>query len=278
MSTVDNSSRFAVARANLHQRGLGYGFQVQCRVIGAILMRELHTRFGRDNIGYLWMFVEPMLLAIAISGIHLAVHAKLAYGMEVVPFYLSGYTPFLLFRQVVNRATATIESNRTLLYHRQISVLDLLFARALLDFIGTALAMFMLLGLATVLGLGRLPDRPILVFLGLFLMFWVSFGFSLPICAAGVLSTSVEKFVHPMTYIMMPLSGVFFLVESIPPFYRDIVLWAPVIHITQLIRMGQFGGFDSIYVDIPFVIMWCVGLTFIGLISLRAIRSRVFTE
>jgi capsular polysaccharide transport system permease protein len=278
MSTADNSTRLAVGRIAFEQRGLGYGVKVQCRVIGAILMRELHTRFGRDNIGYLWMFVEPMLLSVAISGIHLAVHAKLAYGMAVVPFYLTGYTPFLLFRQVINRATATIESNRTLLYHRQISVFDLLFARALLDFIGTALAMFALIGLATALGLSEMPDRPILMFVGLFLMFWLCLGFSLPICAAGVLSTSVERFVHPWTYIMMPLSGVFFIAETIPPFYRDIILWGPVIHITQLIRMGQFGGFDSIYVDIPYVIIWCVGLTFIGLISLRAIRSRVFME
>src|SRR5262249_38056668 len=105
---------------------LRFGFEVQMRVLGAVLMRELHTRFARDNIGYLWLSLEPMLLAMAISGIHLAVHARLPYGMEIVPFYLCGYTPFLMFRQIVNRAAATIESNLTLLYHRQISLFDLL--------------------------------------------------------------------------------------------------------------------------------------------------------
>src|SRR5277367_5876969 len=109
-------------------------------------MREIHTRFGRDNIGYLWMFVEPMLLAMAISGVHLAVHARLPYGMDIVPFYLAGYTPFLMFRQIVNRASGTIESNRTLLYHRQITLFDLLISRALLDLVGTSLALFTLMG------------------------------------------------------------------------------------------------------------------------------------
>lgn len=272
------STRIALKRVRMEERGLWYGAQVQLRVIGAVLLRELHTRFGRDNIGYLWMFVEPMMLSIAISGIHLAVHARLAYGMEVVPFYLTGYTPFLMFRQVINRACATVESNRTLLYHRQISLFDLLFARALLDFIGTALAMFALLGLATSLGLAQLPDRPVLIFVGLILLFWLCLAFSLPICALGVLSSAADKFVHPWTYVMMPLSGVFFIAETIPPFYRDIIMWGPVIHLTQLIRMGQFGGFDSQYCDIPYVIVWCVGLTFIGMISLRAVKSRVFME
>ena len=32
----------------------------QFRVIGALILRELHTRYGRENIGYLWMIGEPM--------------------------------------------------------------------------------------------------------------------------------------------------------------------------------------------------------------------------
>lgn len=257
---------------------LRVGLIVQGRVIGAVLMRELHTRFGRDNIGYLWMFVEPMLLAAAISGVHLAVHARLPYGMDIVPFYLAGYTPFLMFRQIVNRAPATIESNRTLLYHRQISLFDLLLSRALLDLVGTSLALFTLMAATTAIGLGELPDRPLLVFAGLLLMFWLSFGFSLPLAAAAELSSTVDRLTHPATYIMMPLSGVFFLIEQVPPSYRDILVWGPIIHITQLIRMGQYGNFNSVYVDIPYVVMWCVVLTFVGMIALRWVRARMTLE
>ena len=32
------------------------------RVIGALLLRELLTRYGRNNIGFLWLFVEPRVL------------------------------------------------------------------------------------------------------------------------------------------------------------------------------------------------------------------------
>jgi capsular polysaccharide transport system permease protein len=257
---------------------LRFGLVVQFRVIGAVLMREMHTRFGRDNIGYLWMFVEPMLLAVAISGLHFALHARLPYGMEVVPFYLCGYTPFLLFRQVVNRASATIEANRTLLYHRQITLFDLLFARALLDFVGTSLALFTLMGVAKVADLGDWPGRPLYVFEGMILMFWIAFAFSLPIAALSELSTMVDRLVHPATYIMMPLSGIFFLAESVPPDYRKILMWGPIIHITQLIRMGQYSNFDSKYVDIPYVLIWCVILTFVGMLALRHTRQRMSLE
>jgi len=39
------------------------------------------------------MFLEPMMLATMISGIHFLVHVRLAYNMGVIPFYLAGYTP-----------------------------------------------------------------------------------------------------------------------------------------------------------------------------------------
>ena len=39
------------------------GWRIQRRVIGALMIRELVTRFGRENIGFLWMMVEPLLFA-----------------------------------------------------------------------------------------------------------------------------------------------------------------------------------------------------------------------
>ena len=42
---------------------LAAGWRIQHRVIGALMIRELVTRFGRENIGFLWMMVEPLLFA-----------------------------------------------------------------------------------------------------------------------------------------------------------------------------------------------------------------------
>lgn len=39
-----------------------HGLRVQLRVVGALTLRERGTRFGRDNLGYVWLFLEPALL------------------------------------------------------------------------------------------------------------------------------------------------------------------------------------------------------------------------
>jgi capsular polysaccharide transport system permease protein len=251
---------------------------IQGRVIGALVLRELHTRFGRNNIGYLWMFVEPALLSAAITTFHLAIHASTSLGMDVAPFYLTGYTPFLCFRTTVGRASATIESNRSLLYHRYITIFDLLTARAILDAASSTVPLFALLGLCAAVGLGELPARPHLMFLGLGLFYWLCFALSLCVCALAEGSTATEKLVHPVTYILMPLSGVFWLVETIPEPYRSIILLFPMVHFLELVREGQFASFDSPFIDLPYAIAWCVGLTIIGLLALRAVRPHVVIE
>ena len=58
------------------QASLWSCFRIQMRVIGALTLREMGTRFGRDNLGYLWLFLEPMMLGGAIGALHLASGAR----------------------------------------------------------------------------------------------------------------------------------------------------------------------------------------------------------
>jgi capsular polysaccharide transport system permease protein len=34
---------------------------VQIRVIGALMVREMLTTYGRKNLGFLWLFLEPLI-------------------------------------------------------------------------------------------------------------------------------------------------------------------------------------------------------------------------
>ena len=46
-------------------------FAIQRRVIGALIMRETYTRFGRENLGFAWMYGE-------FSGLRAAGHRDVA--------------------------------------------------------------------------------------------------------------------------------------------------------------------------------------------------------
>ena len=249
------------------------GLVVQSRVVGALILRELHTRFGRDNIGYLWFIGEPMLLASGVSVVHLANHVPLAGGLDVVPFYVTGYCSYMMFRSNINRAAATIEANRTLLFHRQVTPFDMVLSRCLLEFAATLSAMLLLIALATALGLGHMPDRPLLLLEGMLLMLWFTFAGAMIIAAASEFSHVVERLVHPTTYLLMPISGMFFLIEWLPRSLRPLVALFPPAQLTEIVRMGEYGQIQSPWVSLPYLISVNAVLTLIGLAYLRIARN-----
>ena len=248
---------------------------IQTRVIGAIIMRELHTRFGRENIGYLWVVLEPLALVSVITALHLGSKTKLGFGMAPAPFYITGYAPFLMFRKIILRAGPGLGANSGLLYHRVITPLDIIFARALLEGAATMLALMLLLAAAAAIGMGNLPDRPLLFLGAIGLLFWLSSGLAFAFGAACVVSESVERIVQPALYVILVMSGSFFVVEWLPPSVRGYVLLNPLVHIFELIREGQFSQFTRSHGDPWYVMAWCLATSLGGLSALRAVRPHV---
>lgn len=250
--------------------------KMQGRVIKALLMRELHTRYGRDNIGYLWVILEPMMLASAVALLH-AEQGNSRYTSDVrpVPFAIIGYCVFIIFRGIFTRAESALESNRPLLYHRMVTILDMLLARALLETAGIGATTFILLGVAYVFGFADLPARPLWLFAAIGYMVWFSLAMSMLCCAVTHDNRLAGRLIHPATYIFLPLSGAFYLVSWVPEPYRAWVLYIPTVHILEMARYGQFEAGDWEYFDVLFITNCCLVLTTLGLLSIQIVRRHV---
>lgn len=266
-----------------HYRASGHAFlsaswrhtlAVQGRVIGAILMRELHTRYGRENIGYLWLIGEPLMLGSIIALLH---SGQTAHEGTINPVALTvvGYTIFIMFRGIVNRAEGTLHGNLPLLYHRMVTVLDITLARGLLEAAGTFVAFTILLGISISLGYAELPARPLMLLAGIGYIFFFSFGISMIIVGGTHDNRLLERLVHPFSYFMIPLSGAFYQVSWIPEPYRHYLLYNPFPQMFELVRYGQFDTATLEYVDFTYMTGWTLVLTLLGLVAIRAVRTRI---
>lgn len=251
------------------------GVEVQRHVIGALILRELHTRYGRDNIGYLWMIVEPMLLAATVALLHGGQTAHYGPDIQPVPFAATGYCVFMIFRSILARAETTLEANKPLLFHRMVTIFDMLAARAVLEALATTATLALLLAGAWALGLAAPPARPLVLLAAIALMTWFAFALSMLVCTAAYFSKAVSKIIHPAIYILMPLSGAFFLLEWIPEPYRGWLAWSPMVQIFELVHMGGFVTVEGSGSDPIFMLACCLGLTLLGLLSLRIVRRHV---
>ena len=253
-----------------------HSLSIQARVIGALVMRELHTRYGRENVGYLWMIGEPMLLATVIGTLHAAQpHTNYAGDIKPIPFVVLGYTIFILFRGVVNRSEGAIEANAPLLYHRMVTVLDITIARALLEFAGVFTTSAILFSLMISVGLAQPPVRPLVLLAAWFLMFWYAFAHSLIIGALSYENRTFGRLVHPYSYFMVGLSASFFQVGWLPQPYRTWLNWVPMTHIFELARHGQFRAANLAYFSAQYLVGACLILTWIGLLSVKMMRHKV---
>jgi len=251
------------------------GLEVQRHVIGALMLRELHTRFGRNNIGFLWFLAEPLLLGSAVAAMHSSGGNHGTIDVHPIPFAMVGYVGFMMFRSIIQRAESTLIANQPLLYHRSVTIFDMLIARAALEFSAAVSAMAILVVGAWVLGFADLPARPIIVLEAMVLMLWWSFALCCIVCSICHASHVAERLLHPLIYLMMPLSGCFFALKWLPDPYRTWLSWFPMVQIFELLRHGQFESLDDRYVNLPYIIGVCLALTLVGLASVRVTRRHV---
>lgn len=248
------------------------------RIVSALFMREIATRYGRENIGFLWVIGEPLIFAVAVTIMWSIIRPKFEHGINVAPFTVTGYMPMILLRHVINHGLLCVQSNTNLLYHRRITLLHLFIARGGLEIIGVSLAFIVCVVPLTVVGLMPLPASLGLVFAGWFILAAIAFGLTLILGSISALYEGFEKFGMVLSYIMIPMTGAFWMVAWLPYQYRSAVLKIPFVNCIEAIRAGFFGEFVPTYFNLWYALYWAGGFIFLGLILLRFVRSRLDVE
>jgi len=249
--------------------------KVQARVVHALILREVITRFGRRNLGVLWLIAEPMIFTVFVAMLWSVAGLGERSGLPIFAFAVTGYTSVLMWRNTVGRCNYAILQNLNLLYHRNVKVIDLLLTRVIIEVAGATGSLLILTAGLVWLERTPLPEDPLKVLAGLALLAWFSAGLGMVIGAAASLSELVDRIWHPTAYILLPLSGAAFMVDWLPPAAREVVLILPMVHCLELLREGYFGRFVTTHHDVPFVIVFNMLLTLVGLFLIRVASRRV---
>lgn len=253
--------------------------RIQIRVIRAIFLREMLTRFGRHNIGFLWIFVEPMIFTLGVTALWTA--TKTVHGgsnLPIVAFAITGYSTVLLWRNMPSRCILSVTYNSAIMYHRQVKAIDIYLGRILLEAIGASMSFVLLSTFFIFIGWMEPPEDILLVIFAWILI--ALFGASLAIFLASLSERIeiVERLWHPTSYLVFPLSGAAFLVSSLPTAAQNVVLYFPMVHGTEMLREGFFGTkVDTIY-DVGYLVGSTLVMMTLGLALSRRVSDHVAPE
>jgi capsular polysaccharide transport system permease protein len=257
---------------------LAKGWRVQRRVISALMLRELLTRFGRENIGFLWIMAEPLLFAGLVGFVWRLMKGPEEHGVSVVAFVATGYIPLTLFRQVLSRSVRVFSVNGSLLYHRQIKITDFIFVRFLVEAIGAMMALVFIAIVLIAIGEFPVPANLGVLMAGFFLYCWFVLALVMVLAPLSEKSDVLEKLIPVTLYIMIPFSGTFTMMSWLTPSVQSVLWWSPFVHAMEMIRYGVFGsGVNAIW-DVSVPIAACMIFSLLGLGMCRRIRRDLVVE
>src|ERR1700749_3825096 len=120
------------------------GARKASRVLVALLIREILSRYGRSNLPFLGLIFEPLILCVGVMIVWSFIHHN-SHGVPLIAFIVSGYMPLTLWRHISSHAVTCIRQNTPIFYHPSVRPLDVLFACTILEFLGTSMALLAVL-------------------------------------------------------------------------------------------------------------------------------------
>lgn len=248
------------------------------RVIGALMMREVVTRFGREGLGLLWIILEPLAFCFGVLILWSVIKPPYEHGIKLGPFVMTGYMSLILMRHIISQNINAVQANFGIFYHRQVKYLHIYAARSAIEFASVTVAFVIVYLVLAAMSQVKMPADISMVYLGWVAIAWASIGVSLVISALAIRFDAVHRLSGLFMYLLIPFSGAFYMVSFLPPAAQEVILYVPLPHGVEMLRRGVFGEFVSTHYTMWYPFFCGTVLIVLGLLLLRLFADRVSPE
>lgn len=253
-------------------------WNVQVHCLAALMVRDMMTRYGRANVGFLWIIIEPMLLTAGVMLIWSFIKSSGQHGIGLLTIVMTGYLPLTLWRHMTGAGVHAFRRSIGILYHRHVSMVDTLLARLALEFAGTTAALFTIYGVLAIAGAVEPVRDPVMLLLGWISMAFLSLGVAFSFSVLTEYFEVAERFIAPLQYLILPISGSFYMVEWIPYSAQRYALFVPTVHCYEMFRAGFLGDGTTAHYWIWYPFAWGAVFMFLGAINIEAVRDRLHSS
>jgi len=241
----------------------------QALVIKALLGRELITRTGKYKLGALWILLDP-LLSVIVLGLILGPFLGRSSGEIPYAFFL--LCGFMLLQMFTGQLTAginAISANQGLLVFKKVQPIDPFIARFIFQLFANTLALIIFCLVAYWLGIVISLDQLPVVAACIILTWVIGAGLGLH---AGIVCQRFNELEKVIAYVQRPLlflSCVIIPLDVIPPEYRVYLLYNPLVHTIESMRMALFPSYITESVNLYYPAAWAIAACTLGLVTYR---------
>ena len=248
--------------------------RIQANVTGALVLREIKTRFGQSGAGWIWLLFEPLVQCLVYAALYEFIRTRVSplRGTDVAEFMLSGIIPWLFYGRTSLQVMHSIESNRALLVYPQVTPFDIALARTILE----ALIMYVVILFFLMLKWFLVGNAAIGDLLGLLVacacLSVMGFGVGLIVMSLDHFVTGLMLVFSYVNRLLYFTSGVFFTLSVVPASYRAYVDWNPLLQAVEWGRISYFPSMSGELLNLTLLAFAVPLLAALGIFAERATR------
>lgn len=222
------------------------------RAIGALILREITTTYGRSPGGYIWAILEPAAGITLLTLIFSVGFRSPPLGTSFALFYAAGILPLLMYTDISSKLAQTMQFSRALLAYPRVTYLDALLARLTLNLLTQLVVHCIVLGFILI----ALEPTTTLNFTKIGLAYLTTLAL-----AAGIgtlnsfLTLAYPVWQTAWAVLNRPLflvSAIFFIFEAVPQPYRDFLWYNPIVHVVGIMRDGYYPFYEPTYTSVAY--------------------------
>ncbi|MFG1303924.1 hypothetical protein V5F34_07275 [Xanthobacter autotrophicus] len=223
---------------------------MHARVVGAVIMRDLQTRFGTGYLGFLLGLMIPLGHLAIVIAIATITHRPTPLGTQGPVFLMTGILPFIIWLYSHRQIMMTIRQNQPLLYFPGVALFDLVLSRIIVEISTCTMVVLIVLSALWIIGF-EINVYNWQGFIFSFLLAWTLGS------ATGLIFCIVGALFYPMIMagaLLGPLawatSGIIFLPDDIPESFQSVLKYNPLLQIITQTRLSYFSEYSTNIFDI----------------------------
>jgi len=245
------------------------GFEIQWRVVSALVYRELRRRVSDAQGGFLAVLMEPVGQIAVWAALRFVVSpVGVVNQLNIILFPAPGVILFNLYSRVSSHGLTTMEANKALFFYRRVKPIDTVLAKAIEELGLYSCAAIVVFGIVwAYLYSLVLQNLPLLV-VTFVLMTLLAVGTSLLSLVGSCYFPNLQQVLSWANRAIFFASGVMYAPIQIPQFVRDVLVFNPILQCIELARkalsidyqipsqvtLGYPAGFALVYLSLA---LWC---------------------
>lgn len=243
-------------------------WQITRSVWYALFLRESVARTTADRMAWFWMLAEPIAMVVIMVLIRAVAFGNGRYivGADFIPWLIVGLFGFHLFRDNMMRSIGAVDSNKGLFSYRQVKPIDSVFVRCYLEGVLKSFVFVLFIIGGVLLELELLPADPLWAVYSWICMWLLGAGAGLTLSALSRLIPEIGRIVKITSFPLLIISGVIFPLNFLPHDIQQYLLYNPIVHGLENLRMSFFPAYRPIGgVNLLYMWYWILCLTALGM-------------